>query len=65
MRCAKISAYHEFAFPVAAAAMLVAGLLATAVKAQQPAGRIAPDEADVARAAASSLQVKLSMAIIF
>jgi hypothetical protein len=37
MRRAKISAsHHEFAFSVAAAAMLVAGLLATAVRAQQP-----------------------------
>src|ERR1700723_3543869 len=51
MRCAKISAHHEFTFSVAAAAMLVAGLLATAVRAQQspPAG--SPQiEADVSRA---------------
>ena len=51
MRCAKISAHHEFAFSVAAAAMLMAGLLATAVRAQQapPAG--SPQiEADVSRA---------------
>ena len=51
MRCAKISAHHEFAFSVAAAAMLVAGLLATAVKAQQPPPAGSPQiEADVSRA---------------
>ena len=51
MRCAKISAHHEFAFPVAAAAMLVAGLLATAVRAQQPPPAGSPQiEADVSRA---------------
>ena len=51
MRCAKISAHHEFAFSVAAAAMLVAGLLATAVRAQQPPPAGSPQiEADVSRA---------------
>ena len=51
MRCAKISAHHEFAFSVAAAAMLVAALLATAVKAQQPPPAGSPQiEADVSRA---------------
>ena len=51
MRCAKISAHHEFAFSVAAAAMLVASLLATAVKAQQPPPAGSPQiEADVSRA---------------
>ena len=51
MRCAKISAHHEFAFSVAAAAMLVAGLLATAVRAQQPPPVGSPQiEADVSRA---------------
>jgi hypothetical protein len=51
MRCAKISAHHEFAFSVAAAAMLVAGLLATAVRAQQPPPSGSPQiEADVSRA---------------
>ena len=50
MRCANISAHHEFAFSVAAAAMLVAGLLATAVKAQQPPPAGSPQiEADVSR----------------
>ena len=50
MRGAKISAHHEFAFSVAAAAMLVAGLLATAVKAQQPPPAGSPQiEADVSR----------------
>jgi len=51
MRCAKIStSHHEFAFSVAAAAMLVAGLLATAVKAQQPPAGSPQIEADVSRA---------------
>ena len=51
MRCANISAHHEFAFSVAAAAMLVAGLLATAVRAQQPPPAGSPQiEADVSRA---------------
>jgi hypothetical protein len=51
MRCAKISAHHEFAFSVAAAAILVVGLLATAVKAQQPPPAGSPQiEADVSRA---------------
>jgi hypothetical protein len=51
MRCAKISAHHEFAFSVAAAAMLMAGLLATAVRAQQPPPAGSPQiEADVSRA---------------
>ena len=51
MRCAKISAHHEFAFSVAAAAMLVAVLLATAVRAQQPPPAGSPQiEADVSRA---------------
>src|SRR5580704_14431450 len=52
MRCAKISAsHHEFAFSVAATAMLVAGLLATAVRAQQPPPTGSPQiEADVSRA---------------
>ena len=52
MRCAKIStSHHEFAFSVAAAAMLVASLLATAVKAQQPPPAGSPQiEADVSRA---------------
>jgi hypothetical protein len=52
MRRAKISAsHHEFAFSVAAAAMLVASLLATAVKAQQPPPAGSPQiEADASRA---------------
>ena len=51
MRCAKISAHHEFAFSVAAAAVLMAGLLATAVRAQQPPPAGSPQiEADVSRA---------------
>jgi hypothetical protein len=52
MRCAKIStSHHEFAFSVAAAAMLVAGLLVTAVRAQQPPPAGSPQiEADVSRA---------------
>ena len=51
MRGAKISAHHEFAFSVAAAAMLMAGLLATAVTAQQPPPAGSPQiEADVSRA---------------
>ena len=51
MRCAKISAHHEFAFSVAAAAMLMAGLLATAVRAQQPPPAGSPQiAADVSRA---------------
>ena len=51
MRCAKISTpHHEFAFSVAAAAMLLAGLLATAVRAQQPPPAGSPQiEADVPR----------------
>ena len=51
MRCAKISAsHHEFAFSVAAATMLMAGLLATAVRAQQPPPAGSPQiEADVSR----------------
>jgi hypothetical protein len=50
MRCAKISAHHEFAFSVAAAAMLVVGFLATAVRAQQPPPAGSPQiEADVSR----------------
>ncbi|MGA8650858.1 MAG: DUF1134 domain-containing protein [Xanthobacteraceae bacterium] len=51
MRCAKIStSYHEFAFSVATAAMLLAGLLATAGKAQQPPPAGTPQiEADVSR----------------
>jgi hypothetical protein len=50
MRCAKISTSHrEFAFSVAAAAMLLAGLL-TAVRAQQPPPAGSPRiEADVSR----------------
>ena len=50
MRCAKISTSHrEFAFSVAAAAMLLAGLL-TAVRAQQPPPAGSPQiEADVSR----------------
>ena len=51
MRCAKISAHHEFAFSVAAAAVLMAGLLATAVRAQQPPPAGSPQiAADVSRA---------------
>ena len=51
MRCAKISAsHHEFAFSVAAAAVLVAGLLVTAVRAQQPPAGSPQIEADVSRA---------------
>src|SRR6478672_10195471 len=52
MRCAKIfTSHHEFAFSVAAAAMLVAGLLVTAVRAQQPPPAGSPQiEADVSRA---------------
>src|SRR5580693_550878 len=50
MRCAKISAHHEFAFSVAAAAMHVEGFLATAVRAQQPPPTGSPQiEADVSR----------------
>ena len=51
MRCEKISAHREFVFSVAVAAMLVAGLLATAVRAQQPPPAGSPQiEADVSRA---------------
>jgi hypothetical protein len=51
MRCARIwTSHHELAYSVAAAAMLLAGLLASAVGAQQPPSPGSPQiEADVLR----------------